>query len=86
MLQPLFLDVSKVYRVLYMGCVWEAAGSTDDVGGDVGDVRGSAGLLLVCSLASTTRCLSAALGGVLIYSGFAPKTMFPNWDYKRNPG
>jgi hypothetical protein len=27
MLQPLHLDVSKVDRMLYMGCIWEAGGA-----------------------------------------------------------
>ena len=54
-LQLLYLDVSKVDPVLHMGCVWEAAGGADDVRGGVGNVRGSAGPLLVCSLASMTH-------------------------------
>jgi hypothetical protein len=41
MLQMLYLNVSKVDRVLYMVCAWE--------------VVGSAGPLLECSLASPTR-------------------------------
>jgi hypothetical protein len=48
MLQLLHLDVSKVDRVLHMGCTWEAAGGADDV-------RGSAGPLLVRSLTNLTR-------------------------------
>jgi hypothetical protein len=42
MLQLLYLDISKVDQVLHIGCAWEEAGGTDDVWGDVGDVRGSA--------------------------------------------
>ena len=42
MLQLLHLDVSKVDQVLCMGCVWEAAGSVDDVRDSVGDVQGGA--------------------------------------------
>jgi hypothetical protein len=34
MLQLLHLYVSKVYRVLYMECTWEAAGSVGDIRGD----------------------------------------------------
>ena len=48
MIQLLYLDVSKVDRVLYMGCTWKVAGGADDV-------RGSAGPLLLRSLASPTR-------------------------------
>jgi hypothetical protein len=47
MLQLLHLYVSKVDRVLHIGCVWEVASS-------VGDVRGGVGPLLVCLLASLT--------------------------------
>ena len=43
-------DVSKVDRVLHMGCAWEAAGGTDDVRDGVGDVQRGAGPLLVRSL------------------------------------
>jgi len=50
----LFLNVSKVDWVLHMGCACEAAGSADDVWDGVGDVRGGAGPLPVCSLASPT--------------------------------
>jgi hypothetical protein len=48
MLQLLHLDVSKVERVLHMGCMWEAASGADDV-------RGGAGPLLVRSLVSPSR-------------------------------
>jgi hypothetical protein len=54
-LQLLYLDVSKVDRVLHMGCTWEAAGGMDDVRGGMDNVGGGAGLLLVHSLASPTR-------------------------------
>ena len=54
MLQLLNPDVSKVDQVLYMGCVWEAAGGADDIRGGVGDVRDGAGPLLVLSLMSPT--------------------------------
>ena len=53
-LSLLHLDVSKVDWVLHMGCACEAAGSADDVWDGVGDVRGGAGPLPVCSLASPT--------------------------------
>jgi hypothetical protein len=39
MLQLLHLDVSKIDRVLHMGCAWKAVGGVDDVRGGVGDVR-----------------------------------------------
>ena len=55
MLQLLHLDVSKIDRVLHIGCTWKAAGDADDVWGGVGDVRGGAVPLLVGSLASPTR-------------------------------
>ena len=48
MLQLLYLDVSKVDRVLHMGCVRKAADGADDVRDDTGP-------LLVRSLASSTR-------------------------------
>jgi hypothetical protein len=61
MLQLLHLDISKVYWVLQMGCVWEAADGAGDVRdgvGDVwsgaGDVRDDARPLLVRSLMSPT--------------------------------
>ena len=54
MLQLLHLDISKVDRVLYMECAWEAADGVDDVRGGVGDAQGSVGRLLVRSLASLT--------------------------------
>jgi hypothetical protein len=53
-LQLLHLDVSKVDRVLHMGCTWEAADGVDDVWGGVGDIQGGTGPLLVRSLASPT--------------------------------
>jgi hypothetical protein len=49
------LDVSKVNQVLHMRCAWEAAGGTDDVWGNMGDIRGDAGPLLVCFLISPTH-------------------------------
>ena len=54
MLQLLHLDVSKIDRVLHMGCAWEATDGADDVRGDVGDVRGDVDPLLVRSFASPT--------------------------------
>jgi hypothetical protein len=48
MLQLLHLDILKADRVLHMGCTWEVTGGADDI-------RGDAGPLLVCSLASLTR-------------------------------
>jgi hypothetical protein len=53
MLQLLYLDISKVDRVLHMRCAWEVAGG-------VGDVRGGTGPLLGRSLASP-KCWGARL-------------------------
>jgi len=55
MLQLLYLDVSKVDRVLHMKFAWEAAGGAGDVGGGTGDVSGGASPLLEHWLASSTR-------------------------------
>jgi hypothetical protein len=38
MLQLLHFDISKVDRMLRMGCAWEAAGSANDVRGVMDDV------------------------------------------------
>ena len=43
MLQRLHLDISKVDRVLHMGCVWKVIGDADDVWGGTGDIHGSTG-------------------------------------------
>jgi hypothetical protein len=48
MLQLLYLDASKVDRLLHVGGAWEAAGGADHV-------QDGAGLLLGRSLASPTR-------------------------------
>jgi hypothetical protein len=60
MLQLLYLNISKVNRVLHMRCVWEATGGTNDVWGSVGDVRDGTEPLLVRFLASPTRSRSFA--------------------------
>jgi hypothetical protein len=52
MLQLLHRDVSNVDRVLHNRYAWEATDDADDVWGGVGDARGSAGPLLMRSLAS----------------------------------
>jgi hypothetical protein len=67
MLQQLPLHVSKVYRVLHMGCMWEAAGGAGDVRGGVGDVRGGTGPLLERSLTSPTTlgCALARAAGTI---------------------
>jgi hypothetical protein len=54
-LQLLYMNVSKVNRILHVAYTWEAADGVDDVRGGVDDVGGGAGLLLVHSLASPTR-------------------------------
>jgi hypothetical protein len=54
MLQLLLLNISKVHRVLYMICMWEAASSADDIWSGVGDVRDDVDSPQ-CSLASSTR-------------------------------
>ena len=43
MLQLLYLDISKVDRVLHMWCTWEMVGGADNVRDGVGDFRGSTG-------------------------------------------
>jgi hypothetical protein len=55
MLQLLHLDVSKVDRVLHMGCVWEVVGGTDDVRGGAGDAHGDVGSTACALEASATR-------------------------------
>jgi hypothetical protein len=55
MLQLLHLNVSKVDRMLLMGCAWEAASGVDNVRGGMGDAWGDVGPLLVHSLTSSTR-------------------------------
>jgi hypothetical protein len=47
MLQLMYLDASKVDRLLHMGCAWEVASGVDDI-------WGGAGPLLVRSLMSPT--------------------------------
>jgi hypothetical protein len=37
MLQLLHMDVSKVDRVVHMGCAWKEASGADDVQGGMGD-------------------------------------------------
>jgi hypothetical protein len=47
MLQLLYLDVSKVDRVLHMWCVWEVPGDAGGVRDITGDVQSGVGPLLV---------------------------------------
>jgi hypothetical protein len=70
MLQQLHLHVSKVYRVLHMGCTWKADGGAGDVRGGVGDVRGGTDPLLERSLTSPTTlgcALARAAGTIRTY-------------------
>jgi hypothetical protein len=62
MLQLLYLDVCKVDRVLHMRCAWKVTSGACDVQDDAGDIRGSAGPLLVRSLVSPTCSLSPYAG------------------------
>jgi hypothetical protein len=55
MLQLLHLEISKVDRLLHMGCAWKVTDGAGDIRGGVGDVRSGMGPLLVRSLASRTR-------------------------------
>ena len=55
MLQLLHLMILKLDWVLHMGYAWEAAGGTDDIRSDAGNIRGDTGPLLVRSLVSPMR-------------------------------
>jgi hypothetical protein len=67
-LQLLHLDISKVDRVLHIGCPCEAASDMGNIRGSMGDVQGGAGPLLGHSLVrctSTVRTLASRIGRAL---------------------
>jgi hypothetical protein len=68
MLQQFYLNVSKVDRVLHIGCAWKAANSMGDVRGGMGDVwgwRGPAAATLALepnTLGCSLACCAAPSG------------------------